>query len=372
MNGHLTWEQISDYLIGDAAPHQARHVRECAACHAEVVRLESALSEFRGAVRQWIGRWRRTDLRQSDAMHASAGAHLDRLLTPASLELPWYRSLLQSIALTIHPRQLPPLELTSKPVASGELKGLSGLYAGYETRAGFGSLAIHSAMVALMLFFGSLKPVQRAGKMVAKLVAPPVPLKVVANKGGGRGGARQAMVEKVAPPKPVRQFVPPPATMFQTQLSAPVSANAPDIDLSGVTTQSGLSAIVGAGPGGGFAGLGIGDGAGPGAGPGASGGAGDHRVYLPGAGATNPVAIYKPEPQYSEEARKAKWQGSVLLSLVVDENGHPMQIKVVRSLGLGLDEKAIQAVSQWRFTPGMKDGKPIAVAAQIEVTFRLL
>jgi TonB family protein len=86
---------------------------------------------------------------------------------------------------------------------------------------------------------------------------------------------------------------------------------------------------------------------------------------------TNPVAIYRPEPQYSEEARQAKLQGVVLLSLVVDETGKAVQIKVIRSLGLGLDEKAIEAVSTWKFTPGKKDGRPVPVAAQIEVTFRL-
>jgi TonB family protein len=93
---------------------------------------------------------------------------------------------------------------------------------------------------------------------------------------------------------------------------------------------------------------------------------------LPQAGITNPVAIYSPEPQYSDEAHLAKLQGSVLLSLVVDETGNAVQIKVLRPLGLGLDEKAVQAVSQWKFKPGTKDGTAVPVQAQIEVTFRLL
>jgi TonB family protein len=84
------------------------------------------------------------------------------------------------------------------------------------------------------------------------------------------------------------------------------------------------------------------------------------------------VAIVKPEPEYSEEARKAKWQGAVLLQLVVDENGVPQEIRVVKSLGLGLDQKAIEAVQKWRFKPGLKDGKPVPVSANIEVNFRLL
>jgi TonB family protein len=94
-------------------------------------------------------------------------------------------------------------------------------------------------------------------------------------------------------------------------------------------------------------------------------------AYRPGGGVTNPVALSKPEPEYSEEAQKAKWQGAVLLSLVVDATGKPTNIKVVRSLGLGLDEKAIEAVQQWQFRPGTKDGAPVPVQAQIEVTFRL-
>ena len=84
------------------------------------------------------------------------------------------------------------------------------------------------------------------------------------------------------------------------------------------------------------------------------------------------MPVYKPEPEYSEEARKAKWQGAVLLSMVVDENGVPQEIMVVRSIGLGLDQKAIEAVKKWRFKPGVKDGKAVPVFANIEVNFRLL
>jgi TonB family protein len=94
-------------------------------------------------------------------------------------------------------------------------------------------------------------------------------------------------------------------------------------------------------------------------------------VYRPGNDIANPMVLSKTEPEYSEAAQKAKWQGAVLLSIVVDETGKPINIKVVRPLGLGLDEKAIEAVSQWKFQPGMKDGVPVPVQAQIEVTFRL-
>lgn len=93
-------------------------------------------------------------------------------------------------------------------------------------------------------------------------------------------------------------------------------------------------------------------------------------VYRPGGDVTNPIPIVHPEPEYSEEARKARWGGTVLLSVVVDENGATKDIRVIKPLGLGLDEKAIEAVSHWSFKPGMKNGVPVPVAAQIEVTFR--
>ena len=94
-------------------------------------------------------------------------------------------------------------------------------------------------------------------------------------------------------------------------------------------------------------------------------------IYRIGGGVSAPVPIVKAEPEYSEEARKAKWQGAVLLQMVVDENGIPQDIHVVRSLGLGLDQKAIEAVQRWRFKPGLKDGNPVPVSANIEINFRL-
>jgi len=94
-------------------------------------------------------------------------------------------------------------------------------------------------------------------------------------------------------------------------------------------------------------------------------------VYRVGAGVSPPVPIYNPEPEYSEEACKAKYQGSVTLQVVVNEKGAPTNIRVVKKLGLGLDEKAIEAVMKWRFKPGLKDGMPVSVMVTIEVGFRL-
>jgi TonB family protein len=86
-----------------------------------------------------------------------------------------------------------------------------------------------------------------------------------------------------------------------------------------------------------------------------------------------PVPIYQPEPEYTDEARQAKWQGSVVLSLEVDKTGKPVPgcIRVLRSPGLGLDGKAIDAVERWRFKPGMKDGRPTSIRTSLEVDFRL-
>ena len=84
-----------------------------------------------------------------------------------------------------------------------------------------------------------------------------------------------------------------------------------------------------------------------------------------------PHLIFDPEPQYSEEARRAKFQGSVVLLLVVGADGCPRNVQVRRSLGMGLDEKAIETVRTWRFAPAMKDGLPVPVQVSIEVNFRL-
>lgn len=302
--------------------------------------------------------------------------HLQRLLAPQDLDEPFYKSIAKTFKNLVHPPPpLPPLVLTSKPVDPSELKGLNGLYGGGGARAGIGSLLVHIAIIALLLWVGSLKPVQKAVKEMVTLMAP-VPLKPVEQKGGGGGGARQPMTKKAELPKPVKQFVPPVEQHFQTKLEVPASVNAnlPDIDPTAIGAQTGLAAMAGGGYGGGFgngSGGGIGNGKGNGVGNGTGGGSGGG-AYRPGGGVTNPIPIYRQEPQYSEEARKQKWQGSVLISLVVNEKGMPVDIHVVRPLGLGLDEKAVEAVSHWKFEPGKKDGKPVAVQAQIEVTFRLL
>jgi TonB family protein len=95
-------------------------------------------------------------------------------------------------------------------------------------------------------------------------------------------------------------------------------------------------------------------------------------VYRFGNGVSAPALLRKVEPQYSEKARQAKLMGTVLLYIQIDPSGKAINIRVLHSLGMGLDEKAIEAVKRWKFRPGFKDGKPVTVESQVEVNFRLL
>jgi len=113
---------------------------------------------------------------------------------------------------------------------------------------------------------------------------------------------------------------------------------------------------------------------------GCCGGIGDQNSGRPGISGragighktTPPQLIYKVEPEFSEAARKAKYQGVVVLAIEVDASGHPQNLRILEMLGLGLDEKAIEAVSQWRFRPGYQDGRPVVTSATVEVSFRLM
>jgi TonB family protein len=131
--------------------------------------------------------------------------------------------------------------------------------------------------------------------------------------------------------------------------------------------SNGTGSLGGIGTG---SGGGVGSGTGPGFGPGEGGGVGGG-IYHVGGGVTPPRVIYQPEIEFSEEARKAKYQGTCVLALVVDASGRPTNIRVTSSLGMGLDEKAIEAAKKYRFEPGMKNGHPVAVEIALEVDFHL-
>jgi TonB family protein len=95
-------------------------------------------------------------------------------------------------------------------------------------------------------------------------------------------------------------------------------------------------------------------------------------VYRIGKDVSPPSQVLKREPEYSEEARAARLQGTVVVQVVIGTDGFAHDARIVRGLGLGLDENAIEAIGQWQFKPGVKDGQPVKVAATIEVNFRLL
>src|SRR5579883_300965 len=94
-------------------------------------------------------------------------------------------------------------------------------------------------------------------------------------------------------------------------------------------------------------------------------------VFSVGGGVSEPVPIYDPDPPYSEQARKAKYQGTVVLMIVVDAQGNVRDVQVVKPLGLGLDEEAVKTVKTWKFKPAQRNGVPVAVRLDVEVTFRL-
>jgi TonB family protein len=95
------------------------------------------------------------------------------------------------------------------------------------------------------------------------------------------------------------------------------------------------------------------------------------RLYKIGQGVTPPRVIYQPEPEFSEQARAAKYQGTCVLKLIVGADGLPRDIKVTNPIGMGLDEKAVEAVQKWRFNPALKDGEPVSVEIAVEVDFHL-
>lgn len=97
----------------------------------------------------------------------------------------------------------------------------------------------------------------------------------------------------------------------------------------------------------------------------------NERVWDVGGDVSPPRAQYTPDPEYSEPAREAGLQGSTTLSLVLNSDGKPADIRIVKPLGMGLDEKAVEAVSTWEFAPAQKDGHPVAVRMNVQVTFRL-
>jgi TonB family protein len=253
------------------------------------------------------------------------------------------------------------------------------------------SFVLHIVAAGLILWSGNWafshqdEIKQRVTGIVTDISAyVPLPVSKTKAGGGGGGGDRDKLnAPKGALPKLSKDQIVPPAIVVRNEnpklvvdpsvvvppnIKLPTNGDLGD-PLSKVMGPPSNGTGAGGGIGSGYGG-GVGSGTGPGVGPGHGGGYGGG-AYRVGGGVSAPKALFAPDPEYSEEARKAKYQGTVVLWLVVDASGHPQQIRVQRALGMGLDEKAIEAVKQWKFDPARKDGQAVPVMINVEVNFRL-
>lgn len=376
------------YLIGDATVEDRRHAGQCAACQARIASLVTSLGEFRGAVRNWSERTAKDRAAEMRWTVIPAADHLERMLLPSTLDTPWYRSLWNNLCDFLRP-EAAPLDLTSKPVL---VRNIWGQY-GRQKKSWAMSLALQSAAVLALFTLASTRVVPQKVVQFIPLLDPNItpyepkaPHHQDTLAGGGGGGDRSPLpASKGRLPKPsLKQFTPPmavvnnpnPKLIMEPTIIAPPDVTLPQVNMAQYGDPLARIGPASNGPG---SGGGIGSGSGGGVGPGKGGGVGPGEgggigggIFRVGGGVTAPALLLKVEPEYSEEARKAKYQGTVLLYVEIDPSGHATNIRVQRSLGLGLDEKAIEAVKKWKFAPGRKDGRPVTVAATIEVNFRLL
>jgi protein TonB len=159
-----------------------------------------------------------------------------------------------------------------------------------------------------------------------------------------------------------------PATAGTSNLTVKVTdSGSPNQSVSGNETTDGEGTRGGMGIG---SDGGLGPGHGNGVGPGMDHGIGGE-IYTPGGGVSKPIPIFTPEAEFSDEARRQKYQGVCMISVIIDSHGIPQDPRVVQHLGMGLDEKALEAVSKYRFKPAMKGGRPVSVRIIVEVDFRL-
>ena len=240
------------------------------------------------------------------------------------------------------------------------------------------SFVTHVSAIALMLWMlhiavpAKIIPLSTTNSVELAPYAPPLKVGKGGPSGGGGGDASKLKASAGNPPKSAKQQFTPPTVIVQQKsklmieptvvadLHVPQGGQIGD-PLSKLMTASngtGVGGGIGSGSGGG---VGSGRG-GPGVGPG---------IYHVGDGVSRPRALYTPEPEFSEEARKAKYQGVVVLTIVVGQDGRVYSPRILRSLGMGLDEKAIEGVKTWKFDAARKDGHPVAVEMNVEVAFNL-
>lgn len=324
--------------------------------------------------------------------HQPGDIELGALEVP-HLQNSWWENIRDFSRATKEEEALPAFQPTAEPVA------VKSIWGAYDNRKNALPLTAILHVVAVVLIF----TVFRGGPVVAKtgsvtLIIPvdlnpylanlELPQNDAGDSGGGGGGGqnsplppskgrlpRFSLEPQLTPPTPVIRNQDPKLAVEPTVVVQPDAA-VPQIDMAAFGDPFGAVGPPSAGPGSGGGigtgrGGGVGSGTGSGVGPGQGGGFGGG-VFRVGGGVSAPRLVRKVEPEYSEEARKAKYQGTVQLAVEVWPDGRAHNVRVVRSLGLGLDEKAIEAVQRWEFVPGKKDGKPVKVQATIEVNFRLL
>jgi len=322
---------------------------------------------------------------------AEGEPELNLLLSSTTLEQPLWKSLFQNLSDFFLPKKLPPLVLTSKPLP---VKDIWGFYS-YKKNGVLGSTVVHVLALAAIIGItilgrGVVQQIQKPQATITLVspddIPPLLPSKTQAGGGGGGGDRDKLQAPKGKLPKLAMEQIVPPMVVVRNdnpKLTAEPTVVVPPqihLELNNLPTLGDPMSHLPSGPpsngtgsGGGIgsgSGGGVGSGEGPGVGPGRGGGIGGG-VFRVGGGVSAPRPVFTPDPEYSEEARKAKYQGTCVLWLIVGPDGKTRDIRVMQTLGLGLDEKAIEAVKQWKFEPAMKDGNPVAVQVNVEVTFRL-
>lgn len=262
------------------------------------------------------------------------------------------------------------------------------------TRAQSISLVLHGVLIAVLLIPAIAPPPDILGIRDTPLIFPGLkdlnPWKAEAgngrqNRGGGGGGARdfEAATAGSLPRFTPLQFTPPGRPRPDAELVMAPTLKGPNFTppaayaILGDPTSKKFNGSQGPGGGNGHGNGccgGNGPGEGRGHGPGKdqwTGGEGESGIHVAGRGVGTPVCTYCPNPTFTEEAIRVKYQGAVTLRLVVTAEGLPTNISVVRTAGLGLDERATETVRTWRFTPARdRNGRPVATWVLIEVQFR--
>jgi periplasmic protein TonB len=240
------------------------------------------------------------------------------------------------------------------------------------------ALLVHAAAIAVIFWMTAMHvPFAAPVRTELTALATPPPMALAKDAMGGGGGQRGVTpVTKGELPKFADQQITPPKAppMDQPKIRMPDPTIEVQKDLKMATNNlpnfgDPKSPLIGNSLGNGTgSGIGGGNGSGFGLGSGGNYGGGVRKI---GGGVSSPQLIFQVEPEFSEEARKAKFMGVVLVGLIVDPQGLPRNVHVIRGVGMGLDDKAVEAVRQYKFKPAMEGGKPVAVQLNVEVDFQI-